>query len=255
MAPVHIYHPLADAHADNAPCITALFRSGGPGTVVQLVPRAVYALQTPIDLVHDRTTLETAGSGLPSLPRFLLEFNGAPASASTGGGEAGGAIGTPHANVHDGQGSEQAVLETRGERESVAIKAVGLSRVTVRRVHVRGCRGWGAVPPRDDDERERQELKRTRGARGWVEGGGALILLGGPGSTEATLEGCRLEDPRGWSALHVIDFAQDAVVANNVVGPCGQQAPGGPWADGLSIAGKDTIVVGPTSPARAPSSS
>lgn len=68
----------------------------------------------------------------------------------------------------------------------------------------------------------------------------------------------------------MVDFALRMSILNNVVGPCGQEgkplrlkriwscfsqlysrrnrfnmalAPAGPWADGLSIAGRDSIVV------------
>lgn len=80
---------------------------------------------------------------------------------------------------------------------------------------------------------------------GWLENGRALVLVGAS-SVECIVQSCRLEDPRGWSALHVIDYAERTSVIDNIVGPCGQEAPGGPWADGLSIAGRDSIVVGNT---------
>lgn len=106
-----------------------------------------------------------------------------------------------------------------------------------------GNRGWGRESPKSDEEKEKL---RKQGALGWIEGGGALILMGGPLSRDCLLESCRLEDPRGWTACHVADWADRSRVINNVVGPCGQQASDGPWADGLSIAGINSTVDGNT---------
>ncbi|GAA6017692.1 hypothetical protein JCM11491_001170 [Sporobolomyces phaffii] len=205
--PTHLFHPLSDPSPsnDNGLAISQLFRDGGPGTTVYLVPSAVYPLYSAIDFAHHSTNLATQG-----YPSF--------------------------------DSGTQAVLETRGDKEAGAVKMFNLPRTTLKRVHLRGCRGWGATPPEGDDEKER--MKRD-GKMGWLEGGGALVWMGGPEAYESTVEGCRIEDPRGWTGLHLVDYAQKCQVIDNIVGPCGQQAPG-PWADGLSIAGKDSLIAGNT---------
>ncbi|GAA6059041.1 hypothetical protein JCM10212_001266 [Sporobolomyces blumeae] len=203
----HLFHPLdhPSPEHDNADAISQLFRDGGPGTTVFLVPNAVYPLYSAIDFSHESTHLATEG-----YPTF--------------------------------ESGNQAILETRGDKEAGAVKMFNLAKTTLKRVHLRGCRGWGATPPDNDDDKERM---RREGRMGWLEGGGALVWMGGPLASESTVEGCRIEDPRGWTGLHLVDYAQKCKVLNNVVGPCGQQAPG-PWADGLSIAGKDSLIAGNT---------
>ena len=163
MPPTRTFHPLPDPHGDNAPAITKLFLEGGPGTTVLLLPSTLYNLATVINFSHPSTTLATVG-----YPSF-----------ETG---------------------KQAVLETRGEKESSAILMHNLSNTALKRVHIRGCRGWGRRKPESKEEEERL---RREGKLGWVEGGGALILMGGPLSEDSVIEGCRLEDPRGWSAVRL----------------------------------------------------
>lgn len=189
---------------DNGAALTAILAEDGVQAVL-LVPGARYVLQSAI-VLRDGQTLAT--DGYPS--------------------------------VVSGQ---QALLETRGEGEAVAVNMFNRSDVTLACVHINGCRGWGRHMPKDDEEKQSM---RREGKLGWLEGGGSLVWCGGPESRRARVEGCRLEDPRGWTALHVVDWAQNAQIKNNVVGPCGQEAPAGPWADGLSIAGKDTLVEGNT---------
>ncbi|GAA6024696.1 hypothetical protein JCM10207_009222 [Rhodosporidiobolus poonsookiae] len=207
--PTHLFYPLPHPRpgddTDNAVHITNLFRAGGEGTTVLLSPGQVYPLYSLIDLSHPGCTLATAG-----YPAF-----------ETG---------------------QQAVLETRSEKEAGAVKLFQLSRTALKRVHIRGCRGWGATPPEND---EAKEQARKDGKMGWLEGGGSLVWMGGPGCEDSVVEGCRLEDPRGWTAVHLVDWALRCKVINNIVGPSGQQAPG-PWADGLSIAGKDSLIAGNT---------
>ncbi|KAG0665170.1 hypothetical protein C6P46_000267 [Rhodotorula mucilaginosa] len=208
--PTHLFDPVIDPRPDggdlheNGAAISKLFREGGPGTTVLLRPGKTYVIYSQVDLSHPGTTLATEG-----YPEF-----------STG---------------------QQAILETRGEKEAGAVRLFQLPRTALKRVHVRGCRGWGPKAPTPEEA----ERWKKEGRLGWIEGGGALIWAGGPEAYEQTIEGCRIEDPRGWTGLHLVDFAQRCRVINNIVGPCGQQAPG-PWADGLSIAGKDSIVTGNT---------
>ncbi|GAA5876616.1 hypothetical protein JCM16303_003600 [Sporobolomyces ruberrimus] len=205
--PTHVFHPLSNPSPsnDNGLAISQLFREGGPGTTVFLVQRATYPLYTAIDFSHHSNNLATQG-----YPTF--------------------------------DSGNQAILETRGEKEAGAVKMFNLPRTTMKRVHLRGCRGWGTTPPTTDEEKEK--MKRE-GKMGWLEGGGALVWMGGPQAYESCVEGCRIEDPRGWTGLHLVDWAQKCQVIDNIVGPCGQQAPG-PWADGLSIAGKDSLIAGNT---------
>lgn len=93
---------------------------------------------------------------------------------------------------------QQAILETRGEREAGAVHLYNLSNATLKRVHINGCRGWGRRKPESKEEEERL---RKAGNLGWIEGGGSLVWMGGPNSHDALVEGCRLEDPRGWTAV------------------------------------------------------
>ncbi|BGP09027.1 hypothetical protein JCM10049v2_004882 [Rhodotorula toruloides] len=208
--PTHIFDPLPHSRPDGGPehengaAISALFAHGGPGTTVLLRPRATYVLYSQIDMSHTGTTLATEG-----YPVF--------------------------------ESGNQAILETRGEKESGAVRMFNLPRCALKRVHVKGCRGWGSKAPTEEEK----ERWKKEGRMGWLEGGGALVWMGGPEAHEQIVEGCRLEDPRGWTCVHLVDFAQRCRVVNNLVGPSGQQAPG-PWADGLSIAGKDSLVAGNT---------
>ncbi|SCV69866.1 BQ2448_1260 [Microbotryum intermedium] len=209
MAPTHIFHPLAnpglgDGH-DNGLALTALFRESGPGTTILLLSATTYPLYSTIDFTHPRTTLATLG-----YPEF--------------------------------QTGQQAVLETRSEKEAGAINMYNKAETSLKRVHIRGCRGWGRGVPTDEEK----EMWKKEGRLGWIEGGGAMVWMGGPDSHDSVVEGCRLEDPRGWTAVHLCDWALRAKLLNNIVGPCGQEAPAGPWADGLSVAGKDSVISGNT---------
>ncbi|BGP56075.1 hypothetical protein JCM8202_005225 [Rhodotorula sphaerocarpa] len=208
--PTHIFDPVSDPRPDggieheNGAAISKLFADGGPGTTVLLRPKATYVLYSQINLRHAGTTLATLG-----YPEF--------------------------------ESGEQAILETRGEKEAGAVRLFQLPRAALKRIHVRGCRGWGVTNPTPEEA----ERWKREGRLGWIEGGGALVWAGGPEACEQIIEGCRIEDPRGWTGLHLVDWSQRCRIINNIVGPCGQQAPG-PWADGLSIAGKDSIVAGNT---------
>lgn len=160
----HLFHPLPGVPSpenDNGLAITNIFKEGGPGTTVLLVPKATYVLFTSIDFTHGRTTLATEG-----YPTF--------------------------------ESGEQAILETRGEKEAGAVNMFNKAEVALKRVHLRGCRGWGRTKPESKEEEERL---RKEGKLGWIEGGGALVWMGGPQSHDAVVEGCRLEDPRGWTAV------------------------------------------------------
>ncbi|KAH8915240.1 hypothetical protein BT69DRAFT_1356832 [Atractiella rhizophila] len=111
-----------------------------------------------------------------------------------------------------------------GPNQSVALDVTGQDDAVLRNLYIEG---------------NREEL-------GWIEGGGALVIVGGNGVKEPTVQDCILRDPRGWSCLHAVDWCVGAKILNNLVGPAGQPAPKGPWADGLSLACKDGLVVGNT---------
>lgn len=87
--------------------------------------------------------------------------------------------------------------------------------------------------------------------------GGALIEVGN--AERQSVTGCRLYEPRGWSALHIREGdnlnCRRAYIADNVIGPCGEEWDddydgliekeppfGNPRADGISIACKDSVV-------------
>lgn len=127
-------------------------------------------------------------------------------------------LGYPHDD------SAKAILLTRGEKEATAINGFQKNYIKIRNLFIDG-------------------QEETFGHQ---DGGGALIVIGGPGAQEPVLEKCVLKNPRGWSCCHVCDFAERARIVGNMVGPAGRPAPKGPWADGLSIACKDAIVVSST---------
>lgn len=164
--PTHIFDPLPHSRPDGGPehengaAISALFAHGGPGTTVLLRPRATYVLYSQIDMSHPGTTLATEG-----YPVF--------------------------------ESGNQAILETRGEKESGAVRMFNLPRCALKRVHVKGCRGWGSKAPTEEEK----ERWKKEGRMGWLEGGGALVWMGGPEAHEQIVEGCRLEDPRGWTCV------------------------------------------------------
>lgn len=131
--PTHLFSPLPPGQ-DNAAQITNLFKQGGPGTTVLLQQSKTYVLHTTIDFTHPDTTLATEG-----FPAF--------------------------------ESGRQAVLETRGEKEAGAVNLFNKSGTAMKRVHVRGCRGWGRHRPSKEDE---EEMRRNGTGLGWVEGGGAV---------------------------------------------------------------------------------
>lgn len=189
MPGTHIFSPLPGPPSpdlDNAVAITKLFADSGPDTTVLLLPRTLYVCYTSINYIHNGDTLATLG-----YPSCLPDCEDA-----------------------------QAIIETRGEGESTAVNMLNLSNVSLRRIHIRGLRGWGRANP---SKEEAAILKREAGAMGWLEGGGALVLIGGPEGRDSIIEGCRLADPRGWSACHVVDFAERISLVSNLIGPSGQE--------------------------------
>lgn len=71
------------------------------------------------------------------------------------------------------------------------------------------------------------------------QSGDALIYAGGY-STGQVIRANRIIEPRSWSALHLIEPCNDALVENNDIGPAGY--PDGTWADGISLACTNSIV-------------
>ncbi|KAG8843738.1 hypothetical protein FRB96_003864 [Tulasnella sp. 330] len=91
-----------------------------------------------------------------------------------------------------------------------------------------------------------------------VKKGTALIELGN--AENQIVQGCRLYDTRSWSTLHLREGdrmqCSGALIENNDIGPCGEEwdesydGPsygkprwGQPWADGISLACKNSIVI------------
>ncbi|KAG8875167.1 hypothetical protein FRB98_008055, partial [Tulasnella sp. 332] len=89
-----------------------------------------------------------------------------------------------------------------------------------------------------------------------VKKGTALIELGN--AENQIVQGCRLYDTRSWSTLHLREGdrmqCSGALIENNDIGPCGEEwdesydGPsygkprwGQPWADGISLACKNSI--------------
>jgi hypothetical protein len=88
------------------------------------------------------------------------------------------------------------------------------------------------------------EVDGSRPALGVIQGGGALIEIGGNVSN-IRVDSISSHDPRGWSALHVFEGGgkcNGAVVTNSQFGPAG--TPDGHWADGISFACRNGWIVG-----------
>ncbi|KAK4055485.1 hypothetical protein OIV83_000031 [Microbotryomycetes sp. JL201] len=135
-------------------------------------------------------------------------------------------------------GKDRAIIEVTGPQQSNAIYGAcdQCSGVTVRNVQVYGARD----------------------KLGWIPGGLALLEMGG--STKGQIiRTCKIWEPRGWSALHMIEGhnldCTNAQIIYNEIGPSGN-APNtglqfkrqagtitpGQWADGISLACRNTRV-------------
>ena len=98
---------------------------------------------------------------------------------------------------------------------------------------------------------ESVEVDGGRPALGRLAQGAALIEIGG-NATDQTVKNIWSHDPRGWSALHVIEgnvvagvpACQRATIMGNQIGPAGM--PAGQWADGISLACGNSVVSGNT---------
>ncbi|KAK4046729.1 hypothetical protein OIO90_006460 [Microbotryomycetes sp. JL221] len=157
----------------------------------------------------------------------------------------------------DVDSSQYATLKVTGKSQATAIytAADGRDGARVRNLIVDGNRpqlGWGGV------------------------GSGPLIQMGGNNKGQL-IENVRAYEPRGWTALHLIEgFANSCsgtIVRNNIMGPSGNAAsvqgqktnkmarlskrqqgqtsqqtfyPPGQWADGISMACKGSTIEGNT---------
>lgn len=164
--PTHIFDPLSYSRPD-----------GGPGGENGAAISALFAKGGPgtTVLLRPRATYVLYSQIDMSHPGTTLATEGYP----------------------DFESGNQAVLETRGENEAGAVLMFNLPRCALKRVHVRGCRAWGSTAPSDEEKKR----WKKEGRLGWIEGGGALIWMGGPEANEQIVEGCRLEDPRGWTCV------------------------------------------------------
>lgn len=200
--------------------INTLLWQGGQDTKVQLCPGATLQLQGPI--IYSARNQEISTQGYPT-------------------------------------GSTRGKLQVTGDDQDVAIwmncdQCIGTS---IRNIEIDGARP----------------------ALGWIGGGSCLVELGGNAYYQ-TVTRSNIHDPRGWCAVHVIEGWQDSchsqVLTNNEVGPAGtspntaqqfhvvmkefkdfidtpprvilerQTAAPGRWADGLSVACRNTTVSGNT---------
>jgi hypothetical protein len=107
-----------------------------------------------------------------------------------------------------------AILETRGD-DANAVDMVNIAGCTLRNVHIRGCRGWGRTKP-SEEEAARMKME---GKLGWIEGGAALVLVGGVHGSDAVVRECRLEDPRGWTAVSWVSARTSRMVLMLRVAP------------------------------------
>lgn len=181
---------------------------GGAGTTVNLCPNAHIDLETSIYFYAANQTLQTGG----------LPFD-----------------------------STRAVLTVNDSSTTCAIYGAddGNNGVTLKNVIING----------------------NRDGLGWAPNGLALIEMGGNNRGQV-IQNVKSYDPRGWSALHLIEGYQNSCsgskVLNNELGPSGHAPSGaqqfrmvkmkrdtgtyppGQWADGLSLACKNSIATGNT---------
>jgi hypothetical protein len=122
-------------------------------------------------------------------------------------------------------GAGRARLVVDGGPRSGAIQGVAVSGVSIRNVEIDGNRATVAAV-----------------------GGDALVVLGGNGR-DIFLDHVKAHDTRTWSTLHLFEGnpfkpakgCGRALVVDNEFGPAG--FPGGQWADGISLACRDSRVM------------
>ncbi|KAI5478380.1 hypothetical protein MNV49_005129 [Pseudohyphozyma bogoriensis] len=187
--------------------ITQLFYYGGAGTIVSLCPGAQISLEQTITMFAANQELSTQGYPTDGT-RALLTVVGSSSNTAMAG--------------------------------AIYGICTGCNNITVRSIQVNG----------------------NRPALGFVSGGNALLEMGG-NSAGQVVRDCHLYEPRGWSCLH--GFEGDNACAsmlfqNNQVGPSGNSPNNGAqfvkrdttiyspgqWADGISMACRNSTVQGNT---------
>ncbi|GAA5892726.1 hypothetical protein JCM6882_000566 [Rhodosporidiobolus microsporus] len=111
------------------------------------------------------------------------------------------------------------------------------------------------------------EINGNRPKFGWSSNGLALIEMGG-NSVGQSIKNVKAYEPRGWSALHALEGSDNQcsgmIITDNQLGPAGNAPSGaaqfrmarlkrgdadytpGQWADGISLACKESTVTGNT---------
>lgn len=101
------------------------------------------------------------------------------------------------------------------------------------------------------------QVNGQRPSLGYMSTGAALIEVGGSNNGQV-VDNVHTYEPRGWSALHIIEGNLDCTnttISNNQVGPSGNSpsgsaqfrkrdssTPAGQWADGISLSCSNSVV-------------
>ncbi|KAK4047470.1 hypothetical protein OIV83_005382 [Microbotryomycetes sp. JL201] len=184
--------------------INSLFSYGGANTTVFLCPRAVLSLSAPIQFTAPNQTLTTRLSALEAL-----------------------------------SSDNYATVRTVNPNQACAIFTVD--------------------PGRDYAKVSQIKVDGNRPALGYLSGGLALMEMGGT-NTGQVVDRVIAFEPRAWSTLHMIEGNQlsctGAVITDSQFGPAGTDTsctpqdqfnpngpcPGGLWADGISLACRNSYV-------------
>ncbi|KAM0755791.1 hypothetical protein T439DRAFT_376089 [Meredithblackwellia eburnea MCA 4105] len=192
----------------NETTINSLFYYGGAGTTVYLCANAVINIQNPIQFSAANQVLTT--KGLPI-------------------------------------GDTRATIQVQGLAQTCAIYGA--------------CTSCGGISLTN------VIVYGNRPGLGWVLNGLGLIEMGGSTSGQ-TIDNIKSYEPRSWTALHLIEgnanSCSGATVSNSQIGPSGHGPSGtqqfkmhrqrrdtgtytpGQWADGISLACKNSTVIGNT---------
>ncbi|GAA5987417.1 hypothetical protein JCM11641_002284 [Rhodosporidiobolus odoratus] len=126
------------------------------------------------------------------------------------------------------------------------------------------CAIYGACDDCQNIAVQSIQVAGSRDTLGRIDDGIGLLELGG-NTKGQTVQNCHIYEPRGWSALHAIEGYQNScsgmIIKNNQVGPSGHSPTNGAqfrkrdddtvyvpsqWADGISLACKESTVTGNT---------
>ncbi|KAL8283195.1 hypothetical protein RQP46_005973 [Phenoliferia psychrophenolica] len=129
------------------------------------------------------------------------------------------------------------------------------------------CAVYGTCPACNSIALTNVQVNGNRPALGWIQNGQGLIEMGGS-NTGQVVDSIHSYEPRGWTALHLIEGTSNscsgASVKNSQFGPSGHGPSGtaqfrmvkarrdigtyapGQWADGISLACKQSTVSGNT---------